>query len=141
MGVTIKCERTGKSYDMGCGGFCNLRKKVAELANAKFSELYEELTRTLFLREKEFYDEWDRKLDQLLKTEKGLSSGIVDFCLQSDIEGKINHRTCRLIYNVVKDYDDNIIYGYAAHPDAFRFRDFKGLLEDCIRTKSPLFWF
>ena len=40
MGVSISCKKTGKSIDMGYGGFFNLRKKVAELAGGPFAEHY-----------------------------------------------------------------------------------------------------
>lgn len=31
MGVSISCKKTGKSIDMGYGGFFNLRKKLQNL--------------------------------------------------------------------------------------------------------------
>ena len=40
MGITISCKKTGRSIDMGCGGFNRLRNKVAELAGGPFAEHY-----------------------------------------------------------------------------------------------------
>ena len=43
MGVTIKCKKTGREIDLGCGGFMNLRRKVAQLMGEPFYSHYEKL--------------------------------------------------------------------------------------------------
>lgn len=40
MGLTIRCRKTGRSMDMGGGGFLRLRRKVAELAGGPFVPVY-----------------------------------------------------------------------------------------------------
>lgn len=63
-----------------------------------------------------------------------------DFCLQSDCGGKIHYGACKEIYKHVKDYDDNVCYGYAGRPDCTMFKDFKNLLKECIDNKCDLIW-
>ena len=43
MGLTIRCRKTGRSMDMGGGGFLRLRRKVAELAGGPFVPVYQEV--------------------------------------------------------------------------------------------------
>ena len=42
MGVTIKCKKTGREIDLGCGGFMQLRRKVAQLMGEPFYNHYDE---------------------------------------------------------------------------------------------------
>ena len=51
MGVSITCRKTGRTIDMGAGGFLRLRRKVSELQGGPFHDVYEEvcaLTRDFF---------------------------------------------------------------------------------------------
>ncbi|WP_171029401.1 hypothetical protein [Dorea longicatena] len=41
---------------------------------------------------------------------------------------------------VIKDYDDNICYGYAGQRDCAMFKDFKRLVMDCIDTGTIMKW-
>lgn len=40
----------------------------------------------------------------------------------------------------IKDYDDDICYGYCDKPDCAMFKDFKELVKDCIDTNTPMKW-
>lgn len=136
MGITIRCKKSGRSYDLGCGGFYNLRSKVAELCSPEFGKHYKTL---IHLNSKEEFDEFDEKTAELLRN-KVVSEKVVDFCYQSDCGGSIRYGACKEIYNHIKDYDDNICYGYAGRPDCFKFRDFVSLLKECSEIKSSLVW-
>lgn len=147
MGILLYGIKTGLSYDLGAGGFCNLRQKVAELCSPEFGEHYQTLTSPEALcvdlehpeRKEAFYEEFDRKTLELIKKKK-VSVKVVDFCLQSDVCGKIGYGACKIILDKVKDYDDNICYGYCGRPDCFMFKDFKELLQACVDNKSYLVW-
>lgn len=145
MGVTIECEKTGTGYDMGYGGFNNFREKVAELYNSVYSEHYKKLSTVEMMfcfdaeKRKKMFEEYNRKTKQLVQ-EHNLSVEIVDFLLQSDCDGHISPETCKLIYDVIKDYDDNICYGYAGRPDCTMFRHLKLLLLECYENNSNMIW-
>ena len=141
MGVVIESKKGNLAGTLGYGGFYNLRKKVSELYGGVWWEHYKTLDDAPFFEDERghFFEEFDRKTECLLK-EKKVTEAIVSFCLQPDEQGEINCEACKEIYEYVKDYDDNIAYGYAAHDDCFRFRDFKLLLKECIDLKCDLIW-
>lgn len=140
MGVTIwskNCEA-----DCGCGGFRNLRQKVADLTSPEIGTFYRKLDDAPpFGQERtKFFKQYDKDLQDLnakLKKEpKKLR--ILDFLYQSDCEGKADVWTCRAIWEVIKDYDDNYCYGYAGRPDCMMWSDFKKIIQGCIETKTQL---
>ena len=137
MGVSISCKKTGKSIDMGYGGFFNLRKKVAELAGGPFAEHYASLKT---FGNEEYFEAFDRRTSEILE-KKQADIKIVDFCLQSDCDGKIHYGACKNILKAIGDYDDNIAYGYFGRPDCAMFKDFKEILEDCVKNKCDMLWY
>lgn len=143
MGVTISCRKTGRSIDMGSGGFLRLRNKVADLAG--IGDHYRQIETILFgsfpnEKEKEkAFEEHDKLTNQMIQ-DKVLNEKVARFLWESDVEAKLPYGVAKEVLKVIGDYDDNIIYGYAARPDAARFRDFKAILQDCVETKSMLAW-
>ncbi len=138
MGISLYCIKTGTSYDMGYGGFLRLRAKVAELCSPEFGEHYEQLLHPRNWGDA-FYEEFDKKTDELIATKK-VSVRVASFCLQSDCCGKIGYGACKTILDKVKDYDDDVLYGYCGRPDCFKFKDFKSLLQECVDNKSSMAW-
>lgn len=144
MGVTIRCKKTGSSIDMGYGGFNRLRDKVAELHSKEFGKHYQLLSspHVMFLQgeaRKVYFEEYDRKTAEMIQN-KHLNIKVADFCLQPDCDGGIRYGACKVIYEAVKDYDDDLLYGYAGRPDCAKFSDFKELLKECYEAKSDLVW-
>lgn len=141
MGVTIRCKKTGRSIDLGVGGFANLREKVAELYGDPWASHYAQLGNAPYSSQeaKEFYKEFDDETMRILEAKK-VSAKIVDFCLQSDCEGSIRYGACKQILKVIGDYDDNICYGYFGRPDCAMFRDFKTILQECVENKCDMVW-
>ena len=43
MGVTISCTKTGRTIDMGSGGFLRLRSKISELVGEPWASHYRAL--------------------------------------------------------------------------------------------------
>lgn len=93
MGVTIYCKKTGRSIDMGYGGFDRLRNKVAELAGEPFASHYAKLSTPEYMfclnkqRRESLYAEFDAETQRMVD-EGIVPIKIVDFCLQPDCEGK-----------------------------------------------------
>ncbi len=44
-------------------------------------------------------------------------------------------------YEVIKDYDDSICYGYCGREDCAMFRDFKDVVRDCIENNCEMTWY
>lgn len=136
MGISISCKKTKTSYDLGCGGFFRLRKKVADICCPEFGKMYSEV---IYLRSEEERNKFDQKLSRLINN-KAINEKVVDFCFQPDTGGSIRYGVCKKIYDAIKGYDDDICYGYAGRPDFFMFQDFKKLLKECYDNKSSLVW-
>ncbi|MCG4526346.1 hypothetical protein [Intestinimonas massiliensis (ex Afouda et al. 2020)] len=147
MGVSITCRKTGRTIDMGGGGFLRLRRKVSELQGGPFHDIYEEVCSWYPGCTAEAADEFDARInariEELLADEdktKRPDIKIIDFLLQTDVGGRIRYGACKNILKVIGDYDDNILYGYCGRPDCARFADFKAILQDCVDTKSDMIW-
>lgn len=142
MGVTV--ESKNYSLDFGYGGFCNIRKKVAELASEDIGEHYKKLENGVFLfgdDKKSFFEEYDKRISEISENHGGEFDEILHFLYASDCGAKMPLQVCEKIYEVIKDYDDNICYGYVGRPDCAMFKDFKNLVKDCIENKCDMEWF
>lgn len=144
MGITIKCRKTGRSIDMGCGGFSNLRNKVADLVGGAFGSHYMLLSEPHIIcmsgeKREQFYVAYDKHTEYLMQ-EESISIKVVDFLFQSNSGGKIRYGACKELLKVIGDYDDNIMYGYCGRKDCAMFADFKAILEDCVQSKSDMVW-
>ena len=103
MGVTISCTKTGRTIDVGSGGFLRLRSKISELVGEPWASHYKALVEERICDEKErekFYEDFDKKTEELLN-KKCVSVKIVDFCLQSDCEGSIRYGACKELLKVI----------------------------------------
>lgn len=147
MGVTVKCKKTGNECDLGYNGFRRFREKVAYLLNKELGAHYAKLPNLAneFIFDsgsdkcKKAFDEFDRETERLIVKNK-ISKRAVDFLFQSDTDGKIPSSACKIIYAAIKDYDDNICYGYAGRSDCAMFSDLKAVFKDCCDTNSCLSW-
>lgn len=141
MGVTI--ESKNHSIYFGSGGFSNLRKKVAELTAPDIAEHYKNLSDGMFLsgqERKEWFEKYDEKIEELDKKYNGEKSDILDFLYASDCSATMDVKHCKSIYEVIKDYDDNICYGYVGRSNCAMFKDFKEIVKDCIDAGTPMEW-
>lgn len=143
MGVTI--ESKSHSIDLGCVGFRCLRTKVAELAAPDIFEHYKKSMDGMRLYDederKEFYESYDAEISKLDKKYNGKMSDILDFLYESDCGAEMDADHCRSIYEVIKDYDDDILYGYAGRKDCAKFADFKAIVKDGIDSGDGFIWF
>lgn len=141
MGITVESEN--RSIDLGYGGFSNLRTKVAELTGKEIGEHYKKLRDGIFLvgeKRKNFFVEYDKKIAGLEKQFE-IPGGILDFLYASDCSAEIPVGACKQIYEVIKDYDDDVLYGYIGRTDCAKFNDFKELVKDCIDSNCSMEWF
>ena len=142
MGVTI--ESKNHAIDMGYGGFICLRTKVAELTAPDIFEHYKKSMDGMRLYDaderKAFYESYDAKIEELDKKYNGKMSDVLDFLYESDCDAEMDADHCRSIYEVIKDYDDDILYGYAGRKDCAKFADFKKIFKDGIDSGDGFSW-
>ena len=142
MGVTI--ESKNHSIDLGGWGFICLRTKVAELAAPDICEHYKKSMDGMRLydedKRKAFYESYNAKIAELDKKYEGKMSDILDFLYESDCDAEMDADHCRSIYEVIKNYDDDILYGYAGRKDCAKFADFKKIVKDGIDSGDGFSW-
>ena len=143
MGVTINSKNC--SIDLGYGGFNNLRTKVAELTGKEIYEHYNKLNDShvmiLYGKERKMYfDEYNKQICEI-EEKYSVPSGILIFLYLPDCDGEVNSEICKQIFEVIKDYDDCICYGYAGRSDCTMFRDFKELVKDCVNNNCNMEWY
>lgn len=135
MGLTLYNKKY--SINLSYSGFARLMQTIADLLNPEFGELYtkwclteiddittNELLRNLY-KSKKLIDEYDF---------------ILKFLFTSSVTGKISAKNSNVLYNLIKDYDDKIIYGYAGQPDCAKFKDFKNIIETSAKNKWTVRW-
>lgn len=142
MGVTI--ESKNHSIDLGGWGFICLRTKVAELAAPDICEHYKKSMDGMRLYDederKAFYESYNAKIAELDKKYEGKMSDIIDFLYESDCDAEMDADHCRSIYEVIKNYDDDILYGYSGRKDCAKFADFKKIVKDGIDSGDGFSW-
>lgn len=120
--------------DMGYFTFAQLRTIIAKLLNKEFGENYSLLRKCI--AEKDFKE--NDKIANSLIAKYNLDEDVVGFLYQSDCSGKITYKTCRKIYKLIKDYDDNFMYGYVHSNHSFSY--FKEMIKNCADKRRMLFW-
>ena len=142
MGVTISSKN--HSIDLGYFGFFRLRQKIAELmgedVGVHYAKLRESHMFTNKQEEAKYWKKYDEETEAIANRYPKSAWKVFDFLYASDCDGEATYGTCKQILNVIKDYNDNVIYGYAGRADSAKFSDFKKLLQDCAESKCKMKW-
>ena len=140
MRVTIYATNSSRSFQCGNGGFFNLRVNIAKAWDKEFGEHYAGL---VMCWSKEAYDEFDKKTEEIFSDPrfKDEDQDIVDFFFASDCGGYITHKTCKKIYDLIKNIDfGKAIFTYAAHSDGKDYEHFKEFLLECYKHRRYMKW-
>lgn len=130
MGVTIgNCK---KEISMGYLGFFRLRSKIADLLDEEFGAEYRKLIDPRAKIDNE-------KMNRIIN-EKMLDEDVIDFLYQYDCGGKMTPGQCRSLYEIIKDYDDDYLYGYERQVVKPTFSNFKNIVYDCYKNRRTLYW-
>jgi len=145
MGITIHNHKY--SIDMGYGGFLNLRTTIARLLNCEeFVNAYKELGLPPYRRAeqmgfddvKDYWNAYDERVQDICER-NNLDPYVIDFLYRSDASyDSVSITTCRHLWKFIKDYDDNILYGYCGRPDCAKFKDFKNIVESCVQDRRVM---
>jgi len=133
MGVSIRSTNGVHSFDCGYGGFFNLRKNIAYCISKEFGSLYEDYV----------FGNIDIYMinDYIIKFNvHDLHENVLKFLFASDCEGKIDYKTCKKIYDLIKDVDFGkkcFRYGAYSHND---YEEFKEFLLDCYSHRKNMRW-
>lgn len=138
MGVSIYATNSTDSFEMGGGGFFNLRKNIAYALDPKLGAVYEIIP---FCHSKEDFADHDRRVNKVI-ADRGLEkdADILDFLYMGDCEGSISYRTCKKIYDLIKDIDfSGKCFQYAMISDN-DYERFKAFLSECYSHRRKMRW-
>ena len=137
MGLTLRNNVKDCHIELD-GGYSILRTIRIEVAKQYDEELgkYYQL----------FYDESDKqkyinKLNNLLKNDrfKDEDNDLLDFLFASDCEGKIGYKTCKKVYDLIKNSTNNCCLRYIIYSKN-DWDDLRELLLSCYKHKANLYW-
>ena len=142
MGVTITATNAKCDFDMGYGGFFNLRKNIALAIDAEFGNAYSMQAKCF--TDQDYLDNY--QLNMNIINEKHLDDkykDVLDFLYMSDIEGKIGYKTCRKIAKLLEKKFPELktkSFRYAAQAGN-DYEDFVKFLKDCVKYHRNMRWF
>ena len=140
MGFTIYANNCSTNFDGGMGDFMSLRTNIALAFDNEFGEHYSNLTKCLY---EEDYKAFNRKTNAILSNDrfKKEDKDILDFLFASDCGGEISHKTCKKIYDLIKDIDfGKKIFTYSAFSDGKDYEYFKEFLLECYKHRRKMRW-
>lgn len=139
MGVTISANGSNSSFKCGYGGFFNLRKNIALAYDRELGEHYAKMLSCIATKG----NEYDEKTNQILADVrfKEEDYDILDFLYASDCEGKAGYKTCKKIYNLIKEIDfRGHTFTYRAYSDGQDYEYFKDFLLECYSKRRNMIW-
>ena len=140
MGFTLYANGSTMNFDGGMGGFFSLRTNIALAFDKEFGEHYSDLRKCLY---EEDYKLFDQVTEKILSNErfKQEDEDIVEFLFASDCAGSISHKTCKKIYDLIKDIDfGKRIFTYAAYSNGKDYERFKQFLLECYKHRRKMRW-
>lgn len=141
MGLSIYANGIKRTFECSYIGFLNLRENIAKALDTDFYAIYSQRFMAVMQPK-----EWEKHLNNVLshKEETGEikdSDDVLDFLFESDCNGKVSYKTCRKIYDLIKDIDfGNRIFTYQAYSDGKDYEYFKKFLKDCYSKRASMRW-
>lgn len=140
MYTTIKSKNYSADFEYFV--ISKIKRKIADNISDEVGAHYREaFDIRKFAHNQDYINEYKKKSEQLAN--KYQCKEIFGFLYQNEVEGKISVKSCKKIYEAIKDLGEDVNgYHYAARDlDDKYFREFKKLLKDCIDNNSHLEWY
>ena len=138
MGLTLYSKGSPIELTGGYGMFLRIRSRIAMIRDKELGEHYATISS---IWRSEDFKEFDRRTNEILRDDrfKNEDKDLVDFLFASDCEGKCGYRTCKKIYDLIKDTKNNATLRYAINSND-DWEDLKRLLKDCYSHRANLKW-
>lgn len=139
MGVCLTSRKSDYSFNMGYGGFHNLRKNIAIAWDAELGEAYADMLMAM-----NHPKEYNERINRIISDDrfKDEDEDILDFLFASDCDGKCGYKTCGKIYNLIKDIDfGKKIFTYGAYSDGKDYEYLKEFLKECYQKRRMMIWY
>ena len=141
MGLTItsKIKDCNIELDGGYGMLMSIREEVAMQFDKEYGKHY------VTLCQYRTADEWkvfNKRTTEILSHErfKDEDKDLLDFLFASDCEGKISYKTCKKVYDLLKNSKNKCCLRYAFYSKN-DWDDLKELLLQCYKHKANLYWY
>lgn len=140
MGVTISSPNV--YIDLGYAGFLRLRRTVSELCPDDIRIHYEYMLDHYHdLINNGGFSKYDSITEEIYRKYHKRYGKVLNFLYASDCGAKMSYGTAKQLLQVIGDYDNDSVYGYAGKGrKGAGFRDFKKLLQDAYETKKGFRW-
>lgn len=142
MGITIRANGVLRSFYCSYFGFKRLRDNVAKVFDEDFGLIYSDVLLSMLNPE-----DWKKRLNNILELKnktgeiKDCDNDILDFLFERDCEGKAGYKTCKKIYDLIKDVDfTGKVFTYAAYSDGKDYEYFKEFLKECYSKRATMRW-
>lgn len=136
MGIHLTAKNSKHAFYMGYGGFFCLRKNIAMALDKEFGKIYSDI---VYCHSSEDFAENDAAAEKIIR-DKNLDEDILDFLYAEDCEGKISYKTCRKIYDLIKDVDfEKKGFRYAAYQNN-DYEELKEFLTECYSKRRNMVW-
>ena len=119
----------------------SLRENIALAFDKEFGDHYGKLR---FIRKQEDFEAFDKQANRILADDRFREEDddILEFLFMSDCGGEISHKTCKKIFNLIKDIDfGNKIFTYAGRSDGKDYQYFKDFLKECYSNRRKMRWY
>lgn len=132
MGIKISSKRY--SCRMGYWGFNRFRDEAAkQLGTVVYNHCLVSLPKNYWLMSNkerdEFYRIYNEKPETMIQNGE-FDEDIANFIYQPNFKGKINKKQAKKIYQLIKECDDSLSYGYSGHSDCTTMKDMKEIFSD-----------
>lgn len=141
IGISITAKNSKISLECSYIGFYRLRQAIANALNKEFGIAYKDFMFSN-LNNKTEQDIHISKLNTIIsnKLADEKYNDILDFLFATDCEKGIPYKTCKNIYDIIKDMDLKINFQYAIYAKGNDFELFKQLLLECYSCRKKLRW-
>lgn len=124
---------------MGYGGFGRFRNIVAETVSKQFCSHYLLLSEAsvMFLsgdENKKYFEKYNA-ITEVFVDKGEITVEVANFLFQSDCGGKIDKKQAQQIYELIKDCNDDLIFGYVGRSDCAKMSDMKKIFSDKTKVK------
>lgn len=144
MGVSLysNSKKITQEFTMSYGGFFTLRSQIANAFDKEFGEHYSQLLKASCSLSGGI-EAFNQKMNQILADKRFEGKDdILDFFFASDCEGAIPYKTCKKLYDIIKDVDFQSGFQYANFSNGIEkdWKDLKEFFLGCYKAKVSARW-
>ena len=133
MGICLTSRKSGYSFNLSYNAFYMLRANICYVFDKELGKAYSNVFLSINNPE-----EYDQKIKQILTDErfKDEDIDIINFFFDSDREGKCGYKTCKKLYDLIKDVN----FIDTKYLDKNDYDEIKLFLKECYQKRRMMIW-